>query len=86
MIAIRDIIIFIAGGILVYASILTRNYMYGKRISVSGLTQQEEAYKPREIVTDFPEADVNRFTRLIAEINTVDEFNGTHSRRVKGRD
>lgn len=86
MIAIRDILIFIAGGILVYVSILTRNYLYGKRISVSGITRKEEAYKPRRVSTQMPEIDAARFETLVAKINTIDEFGGTHSRRMKTRE
>ena len=85
MIAIRDILIFLAGGILVYVSILTRNYICGKRMSVYGLTQKEEPYQPRKIVTDIPEPDAARFSRLIANINTIDDFEDTYSKRVKDR-
>jgi len=83
MIAIRDILIFLSGIALYHIAILTRNYMYGKRISVSGLTQVDEAYKPRKIVTEFPETDVARFRNLISQINSIDDFENTHSRRVK---
>jgi len=85
MIAIRDIIIFFSGIAIYYVYILTRNYMYGKRISVSGLTQREEAYKPRKVNTDLPPVDAARFERLVMQINTHNEFDGTHSQRVKER-
>ena len=83
MIAIRDIIIFLSGIALYHVAILTRNYMYGKRISVSSLTQVEEAYKPRKIVTELPEADATRFRSLISQINSIDDFEHTNSRRVR---
>jgi len=88
MIAIRDILIFLAGGILVYASILTRNYLYGKRISVSGMTQKEEAYRPRVINAKLPDVDKESFDRLVRQVrqvNMAEEFKTTHSSRVKDR-
>ena len=86
MIAIRDIIIFLSGIALYHVAILTRNHLYGKRIGVSGLTQREEAYKPRKVSTELPEVDRDRFDRLLAQINNFDEFDGTHSSRLKGRE
>jgi hypothetical protein len=86
MIAIRDILIFLSGIALYHVAILTRNYLYGKRISVSGLTQREEAYKPRKINTKLPSPDTELLSRLVAQINTIDEFDGTHSSRLKGRE
>ena len=86
MIAIRDILIFVAGGILVYVYYLTRNYLYGKRISVSNLMQKEEPYKSRKVSTKIPEVDTARFNRIIAQINSLDEFDSTYSRRVKKED
>lgn len=86
MIAIRDILIFLSGIALYHVAILTRNYLYGKRISVSNLMQKEEAYKPRKVSTQIPEVDAARFNRIIAQINTIDEFANTRSGRVKKRD
>lgn len=86
MIAISDILIFIAGGIFVYVAILTRNRIYGKHKSVLKLIQQEEDYKPRKVETDIPPVDVDRFNKLISQINTADEFQDTYSRRIKERD
>ena len=85
MIAIRDILIFLSGIAIYHVAILTRNYMYGKRIGVSNLTQVEEAYKPRKVNTEQPPVDKGRFERLVMQINTIDEFDSTHSRRVKER-
>ena len=85
MIAIRDILIFLSGAALLYVAILTRNYLCGRRISVLGMTQVEKPYKSRTPDTSLPEVDKQRLDRLIAEINTVDEFIGTYSRRTKER-
>ena len=86
MIAIRDILIFLAGVAFYHVAILTRNYMYGKRISVSGLTQREENYKPRKVSAELPPVDADKFQRLVAEINSADDFRKTYSRRVKERE
>lgn len=86
MIAIRDILIFAAGGILVYVWYLTHRYLYGKRISVSNLMRTDEPYKPRKVSTEMPEVDAARFESLVRQINTIDEFAATRSRRVKERE
>lgn len=83
MIAIRDIIIFLSGAALVYVYYLTQRYFYGKRIIVSGLTQKEEPFKARKINTELPEVDANRFNKLVNQINTHDEFAGTHSKAAR---
>ena len=83
MIAIRDIIIFLSGIALYHVAILTRNYMYGKRISVSNLTQVEEAYKPRKINAKLPPPDTELLSRLVSQVNSIDDFEHTNSRRVR---
>ena len=86
MIAISDIIIFLSGVAFTCVAILTRNHLYGKHISVAGITQVDEAYKTRKVDTNLPEVDKNHLFRLVSEINRSDEFARTHSRRAKARD
>ena len=85
MIALRDILIFLAGAGLLYVAQLTQRYFYGKRIIASNLTQREEPYKPRKIVPGAPPAEAGRFDSLIKQINTQDEFAETHSKNARTR-
>ena len=83
MIAIRDILIFLSGAVLMYVYYLTQRYFYGKRIIVSGLTHKEEPHKTRKIDTSLPPVDVDNFSRMVQRINKHDEFAATHSKAAK---
>lgn len=84
MIAISDILIFLAGAGLMYVALLTHRHFYGKRmVNVSNLPQASEEHKPRKVVTELPEVETDRLGRLIHQINTHNEFGDTYSRRVK---
>ena len=71
---------FIAGG---GVALLTQRYLYGKRMYVSGLPHKEESFTPRKVDTELPPVEADRFSNMLRQINTHDEFAESYSKAAR---
>jgi len=81
---IHDILMILLGAFIATVSILTGQYFYGKRMSVSEKTRVESDTRREYPKGGLPPTDKNQFNTMIERINLADD-NDTYSSHLKER-